>query len=130
MAPTDRPADPVRRAPEWGPPLIYSIVSLLFTAAISSIITQRHGLVPGILAGIAYGAMFLPSILWSAWASAWYQRHPWLNVVQFTLIYFILIAAIFPDYSLIRSGLGALAAGVIVGGLIALIRRYQRRSTP
>ncbi|MEO3856003.1 hypothetical protein [Acrocarpospora sp. B8E8] len=130
MTPTDQRANPDSRVPEWGQPLILGIVSLLCTAAISSIITQQHGSVPGILAGITYGAIFLPSILWSAWAAAWYQRHPWLNVIQFAVIYFILFVAIFPDYSLIRSGLSALVVAVIFGGLMALVRRHQRRSTP
>jgi hypothetical protein len=50
--------------------------------------------------------------------------------MQFTVVFFILTVALYPDHSLVRTGVTALVTGVIFGGLMGLVRRYQQRIGP
>ncbi|GIH23486.1 hypothetical protein Aph01nite_17960 [Acrocarpospora phusangensis] len=110
--------------------VVYGVMSLLGTAIISSAMTHQRGIIPGIVAGIVFGAMFLPILAWGEWAETQYRRHPWLNAIHFTVVYFIVSVLLFPEHSLLRSAITALVVGLIFAVLFTVVRRRQQRTAP
>ncbi|GIH28673.1 hypothetical protein Aph01nite_69830 [Acrocarpospora phusangensis] len=92
-------------------------------------ITERQGLVPGIVAGAVFGAFYFAGLVWSRETAVLYRRHPWLNTLPFTGTFFVVVVALNPEFTLLRCAIMALIAGAIFGGLIALVQRYRERTT-
>jgi membrane associated rhomboid family serine protease len=125
MTQPNRSAEPVQLGDGWRRLLWYGSLCVLATAGMAALMTQQRGVVMGILAGIAFGVLTLPSAVSSIRTNAWYRRHPVLHGVIFAVTLFI-VSALFPDQSLIRSAATAVLAGVFFGLVMFVLRRRQQ----
>ncbi|MFB4277441.1 MULTISPECIES: hypothetical protein [unclassified Nonomuraea] len=121
MSSTDEPRRELKKEFPWG----YGVLCVLATTLMAALMTQQRGLVPGIVAGAAIGAMTLPSVVSTAHANAWAARRPLIGAAMYTVAFF-LVFSLFPGYTLIHSAAVGVVAGVLFG-LFLYVR--NRRST-
>jgi hypothetical protein len=124
MTQPDRPLGPAPKTFDWRrPPAWLSLLLIPIAVSMAFFLTEKHGIVIGVLAGLVYGALGIVPLAMNR-VSSWSKAHPLLDSLIFLPLLFFALAYLTP-LSLILCLVITTAAGVPWLFLAAYTRRRR-----